>query len=78
MWLPPMMEFVADAARNFFFAVSLEFKYMKTCIIMMDFKRLIPGHEPSAGDKIEEQIDNLCPSLTWTQRMIGFGCTAGV
>jgi hypothetical protein len=43
----------------------------------MDLMRLVPGREPSAGEKIEEQIDNLCPSLTWTQRMIGFGITAG-
>jgi hypothetical protein len=31
----------------------------------------------AAGEKLEEQIDNLCPSLSWTQRMIGFGITAG-
>jgi hypothetical protein len=39
--------------------------------------KLIPGREQSTGDKIEEQLDNCCPSLTWTQRMIGFGITAG-
>jgi hypothetical protein len=44
----------------------------------MDLMRLVPGREQSTGDKIEEQIDNCCPSLTWTQRMIGFGVTAGV
>jgi hypothetical protein len=43
----------------------------------MDLMRLVPGREPSAGEKIEEQIDNMCPSLSWTQRMIGFGITAG-
>ena len=44
----------------------------------MDLMRLVPGREPTAGEKLEEQIDNLCPSLSWTQRMIGFGITAGV
>jgi hypothetical protein len=43
----------------------------------MDLMRLVPGREQSTGDKIEEQIDNMCPSLSWTQRMIGFGITAG-
>jgi hypothetical protein len=43
----------------------------------MDLMRLVPGREPTAGEKLEEQFDNLCPSLSWTQRMIGFGITAG-
>ena len=43
----------------------------------MDFIRLMPGQEKSTGDKIEDEIDKVCPSLTWTQRMIGFGITAG-
>jgi hypothetical protein len=43
----------------------------------MDFIRLMPGMEKSTGDKVEDEIDKVCPSLTWTQRMIGFGITAG-
>eukprot|EP00658_Telonema_sp_P-2_P062683 TRINITY_DN51373_c0_g1_i1.p1 TRINITY_DN51373_c0_g1~~TRINITY_DN51373_c0_g1_i1.p1 ORF type:complete len:174 (-),score=37.97 TRINITY_DN51373_c0_g1_i1:258-779(-) len=34
--------------------------------------------EKTAIDKLEDQIDDCCPSLSWSQRLIGFGVCCGL
>ena len=37
-----------------------------------------PEEEKSAMEKLEDQMEENCPSLTWTQRLIGFVLCCGV
>merc|ERR1712086_393642 len=37
-----------------------------------------PEEEKNAMEKLEDQLEENCPSLTWTQRLIGFVLCCGV